>query len=75
MQAFIPPPHLLLYALFLGIVTLLVKPVGRYLVCVFNGQPTWLDRGLRPVERAIYRIAGVNPQQEMGWQADRKSVV
>ena len=69
MQAFIPPPHLLLYALFLGIVTLLVKPVGRYLVCVFNGQPTWLDRGLRPVERAIYRIAGVNPQQEMGWQA------
>jgi potassium-transporting ATPase potassium-binding subunit len=56
------------YAVFLVIVTLLVKPVGSYLDRVFNGEPTWFDPVLRPLERAIYRLAGVHPEVEMDWK-------
>jgi K+-transporting ATPase ATPase A chain len=50
------------------IVTLLVKPVGIYLARVFSGERTWLDPVLRPPERAIYRLAGVDPAAEMDWK-------
>jgi hypothetical protein len=56
------------YALFLGVVLALVKPVGRYLERVFDGERTFLDPVMRPVERFIYRCAGVNPRQEMDWK-------
>jgi len=59
---------LLQYAAFLLAVTLLVKPVGRYLARVFSGQRTMLDPLLRPVERLIYRLTGVQPQLELTWQ-------
>jgi K+-transporting ATPase ATPase A chain len=53
------------YAVFLGIVIGLAKPVGLYLARVFEGQPTFPDRVLRPVEALLYRLLGVRPQQEM----------
>jgi K+-transporting ATPase ATPase A chain len=53
------------YTLFLVVVTLLVKPVGGYLVRVFAGQKTFLDPAMRPVERLIYRLAGINPDRQM----------
>ena len=56
------------YGVFLVIVTLLVKPVGSYLQRVFNGEPTWFDPVLRPLERGIYRMAGVHPEAEMDWK-------
>ena len=56
------------YAVFLLIVTLLVRPAGGYLARVFGGEPTWFDPVLRPLERAIYRLAGVNPEVEMDWK-------
>ena len=56
------------YGVFLLIVTLLVKPVGAYLARVFNGEPTWLDPVLRPLERTVYRLAGVDPGVEMDWK-------
>src|SRR5271165_2557085 len=59
---------LLQYAAFLLAVTLLVKPVGRYMARVFTGETTLLDPLLCPVERLIYRLTGVKPQSEMGWQ-------
>ncbi len=34
---------------------------------VFEGQGTWLDAFLRPVERGIYRLTGVDPHVEMNW--------
>ena len=61
-------PALLQYASFLLAVTLLVKPVGRYMARVFSGEKTLLDPLLCPVERLIYRLTGVKPQSEMGWQ-------
>jgi K+-transporting ATPase ATPase A chain len=54
--------------LFLGVVLLLVKPVGWYMARVYEGKPCGLDRVLGPVERLIYRLGGVNPAGEMTWQ-------
>jgi potassium-transporting ATPase potassium-binding subunit len=56
------------HALFLVVVVALVVPLGRYLERVFQGRGTWLDPGLRPVERVLYRLAGVDPGREMDWR-------
>ena len=51
-----------------GVVLLAVAyPLGLYMARVFNGERTWLTPVLRPVERAIYRVAGIDPEQEMPW--------
>ena len=56
------------YAAFLLIVTLLVKPAGRYMARVFTGERTLLDPLLCPMERLLYRVTGVNRESEMRWQ-------
>src|SRR5262249_2657677 len=53
------------YAVFLLVVGVLVKPVGAYLARVFAGESTPLDPLLRPVERLLYRLAGVDITAEM----------
>jgi K+-transporting ATPase ATPase A chain len=53
------------YAIFLGLVVLLARPVGLYLARVFEGKPVFLDRIMRPLERLLYRILGVHPEREM----------
>ena len=45
-----------------------VRPVGAYLARVFEGERTWLDPVLRPIERLIYRLSGVNASEEMNWR-------
>jgi K+-transporting ATPase ATPase A chain len=60
---------LLQMLVFLGLVLLLVKPLGLYMTRVFNGEHTFLDPVLRPVERLIYRLGGVDPQREQHWTA------
>ncbi|MGD0572671.1 MAG: potassium-transporting ATPase subunit KdpA [Sedimentisphaerales bacterium] len=54
--------------LFLSVVLLLVKPLGWYMTRVYENKSCVLDRILGPVERTIYRLCGVNPANEMGWQ-------
>ena len=66
---------LLQYAVFLIVVTLLVRPAGIYLQRVFERGPTWLDPVLVPGERTIYRLARINPDVQMGWQAYAVSFV
>jgi K+-transporting ATPase ATPase A chain len=46
----------------------LAKPLGIYMARVYEGRPSGLGRVLGPVERFLYRIAGVNPGDEMGWK-------
>jgi potassium-transporting ATPase potassium-binding subunit len=53
------------YAVFLGIVILLVKPIGGYLQRVFTGEKTFLDPVAQPLERLIYRLAGIDSEREM----------
>jgi K+-transporting ATPase ATPase A chain len=53
-----------LYVLVLSLIT---KPIGIFLTRVFERQRTFLDPLLRPVERLIYRLCGVDETKEMRW--------
>jgi potassium-transporting ATPase potassium-binding subunit len=53
------------YALFLAVVTAMVKPLGGYMERVFSGKTTILDRFCGPLERLIYRVAAIDPNVEM----------
>ncbi|OKO83426.1 potassium-transporting ATPase subunit KdpA [Bradyrhizobium sp. NAS96.2] len=53
--------------LFCAIVIALVKPVGWYMTRVFNGERTFLSPVLRPVERGIYWVGGVDEGREQHW--------
>ncbi len=53
--------------LFLLVVFALTKPLGAYMARVFEGQHTFMDPILRPVERVIYRVTGVDEDSEMKW--------
>jgi len=50
------------------VLLLLVKPLGWYMSRVYENKPCGLDRVLGPIERLIYRLCGINPANEMGWQ-------
>ncbi|MGH6984810.1 MAG: potassium-transporting ATPase subunit KdpA [Stellaceae bacterium] len=54
-------------ALFSTLVIALVKPFGAYMTRVFNGERTFLSPVLQPVERLVYRICGVDENQEQHW--------
>src|SRR5215470_1530870 len=57
-----------LQILFYFVVVLLVtKPVGMFMVKVFNRESTWLDPVLRPVEKLIYKLTWVDENHEMRW--------
>src|SRR5215218_6274553 len=53
--------------LYCAIVVALVKPLGWYMTRVFNGESTFLSPVLRPVERGIYWIGGVDGKREQHW--------
>jgi len=53
--------------LFVAVIFLITKPLGIFLVRVFERQRTFLDPVLRPVEKILYRISGVDEQKEMSW--------
>lgn len=45
----------------------LAKPLGLYMAKVFGGERTLLTPVIEPVERAIYRICGIDASREMMW--------
>jgi potassium-transporting ATPase potassium-binding subunit len=53
------------YLAFLAIVTALVKPLGGYVERVFSRKRTILDRLCVPIERLIYRLSAIDPDEEM----------
>jgi potassium-transporting ATPase potassium-binding subunit len=52
---------------FVGIIVALTPAIGGYMKRVFSGQRTFLDGLLRPLERGIYRICGVDAQKDQSW--------
>jgi K+-transporting ATPase ATPase A chain len=54
-------------ALFCAIVIALTRPLGGYMTRVFNGERVLLSPILRPVERLLYRLSGVDAEVEQGW--------
>ena len=43
------------------------ETVGVYMARVFSGEKTFMDLVLRPVERLLYRVTGVDETHEMRW--------
>jgi potassium-transporting ATPase potassium-binding subunit len=56
------------FVVYSAVLLLLVKPVGIYLARVLEGERTWLDPFLRPIERLTYRVCGVHAEREMNWR-------
>ena len=52
---------------FLLVVLALTKPLGVFMARVFNREKTFLDPVLRPIERLIYSLTGVDENAEMKW--------
>jgi K+-transporting ATPase ATPase A chain len=52
---------------FLVLVFLVTKPMGVFMARVFNREKTFMDPVLRPIERLLYRVTGVDENHEMRW--------
>jgi K+-transporting ATPase ATPase A chain len=52
---------------FLALILLVTKPLGLFMSRVFNGERTFLDPVLGPVERLIYKLTRVDARCEMKW--------
>lgn len=52
---------------FFGLIILLTKPLGAYMARVFEGERTFLSPVFGWLERLIYRITGVSPDEDMKW--------
>ena len=53
---------------------ILAFPLGKYIAKVYAGESTWLDF-MKPLERFIYRISGINPAQAMNWKEFLKAML
>lgn len=62
------PLELVQIALYLGLLVVCTPLLGGYMARVFKGERTWLTPVLRRVESAIYRLAGVHPDEEQSWK-------
>src|SRR5712692_10744472 len=52
---------------FFLIIFVVTKPLGVFMAHVFNREKTFLDPLLRPIERLIYKLTGVDETREMRW--------
>jgi K+-transporting ATPase ATPase A chain len=52
---------------FVALVLATARPLGGFMAAVFDGRRTFLSPLLAPVERALYRFAGVDPAREQSW--------
>lgn len=55
-------------AFFLIVVFLTVKPLGSYMARIYEGRPAGLNVWFAPVEKGIYRLCGVKPEEGMSWK-------
>ena len=61
-------PFLLQLVVYLVVLMAIAWPMGRWLAAVADGRlPTWL-KPIVAVERAMYRLAGVDPDESTTWQ-------
>jgi len=64
-----PFAHILTIVVFLALLFGLAWPLGQYMAKVLQGESCLLSRVLGPLERLLYRVCGVKPQEEMDWKA------
>ncbi|HEY4029760.1 MAG TPA: potassium-transporting ATPase subunit KdpA [Caulobacteraceae bacterium] len=53
----------------IAVTVALAFPLGVYVARVWQGQTTWLDPVLRPVEAGLYKAFGVAPKRSQNWLA------
>src|SRR6202041_870473 len=53
--------------LFLLVIFAVAKPAGLFMTSVFAHEKTFLDPLLRPFERLLYKLTGVDEKREMRW--------
>ena len=56
------------------LMVVLAYPLGKYIAKVYKGEKTWSDF-MAPVERIIYKVCGIRPQEEMNWKQFLKSLL
>jgi len=54
-------------AVYFVVLVALAIPLGRFMAQVMSGEANWLSRIGRPLERGLYRLAGVSEDDEMTW--------
>ncbi len=47
---------------------LLSIPLGRYIGKIYEGEPTWTDRILNPLDKLFFKLGGIRPDKEMTWK-------
>ncbi|MEM7554206.1 MAG: potassium-transporting ATPase subunit KdpA [Cyanobacteria bacterium P01_A01_bin.84] len=58
------------------IIVIISPMLGNYIARVFMGKPMLIDKALKPLEHLIYKLGGINSQQQMnGWQYIRALLV
>ncbi len=62
-------PTLLQLGLYLAVLLGLAKPLGAYMARVYQGERVFWARFMGPLERGLYRLAGVRADVEQGWRA------
>ncbi|HTQ30370.1 MAG TPA: potassium-transporting ATPase subunit KdpA [Opitutaceae bacterium] len=67
--------EILQIVLFFGIGIALTPVVGRFMARVYTGERTFLHPLLFPLERLVYKVTGIDPDQEMSWQKYMWAVV
>jgi K+-transporting ATPase ATPase A chain len=48
---------------FSAVILAVAKPIGLYLVSVYEGRMRWL----RPLERGLYALSGIDPEEDQHW--------
>jgi len=65
----------------LGVITVflltivLAIPLGKYIAKVFTGDKTFLDPVFNPIEKLIFKISGIDNQEEMNWKQHLKALL
>jgi K+-transporting ATPase ATPase A chain len=62
-------------ALFIAILLLVTRPLGGYLDSVMAGRRTFLSPVLLPIERGLYRLAGIDPKEEQSWWVYARAMI
>lgn len=67
--------NIMQYIIFLLILVVLSIPLGSYMGKAMNGERVWLSPILSPIEKLIYKVIGVNKDEEMSWKEYLLSIV
>src|SRR3984893_5011261 len=59
----------------LAVLFLVVRPVGAYMATVFMRKQSVVDRVFDPIDNGIYRLSGVNPNENQRWPAYVKAML